>query len=320
VPKPTALHKHAEPIEIMIAISTSYFIVDKLSAADIIMRLAALDISEVELSYNIDEDTSFDLREALNRSQMQVCSVHNFFPIPPSVAKGKGGGDIFLLSNPAEEERCKAVEWTKRSIEQAGAVDAKALVLHCGRVEMSPELEQLYAYFRNGQIHTLQAQDFIRLKLDERENQKSRYLDSILRSLEDLIPVAEHHNIILSLENRYHYHELPGPDEFEIIFKKFAGAPIGYWHDTGHAHAQQALGIFPAEELLKSNHQHLVGMHLHDAFGLDDHLPPGAGEIDFKRIRAWMGDNTLKVIELKPGTPDSDAAAGIHYLKQILDP
>jgi hypothetical protein len=33
-----------------------------------------------------------------------------------------------------------------------------------------------------------------------------------------------------------------------------------------------------------------------------------------------MGDDTLKVIELKPGTADSDAAAGIHHLKQILDP
>jgi len=61
-------------------------------------------------------------------------------------------------------------------------------------------------------------------------------------------------------------------------------------------------------------------MHLHDARGMDDHLPPGAGEIDFKRIRILMGDDTRKVIELKPGTPDSDAAAGIHYLKQIPDP
>ena len=41
------------------------------------------------------------------------------------------------------EERCKAVQWTKRSIEQAGAVRAKAVVLHCGRIEMNAEREWL---------------------------------------------------------------------------------------------------------------------------------------------------------------------------------
>ena len=283
-----------------------------------IKRLAALEVSRVELSYNIDENTSFDLREALNRSQIQISSVHNFFPIPASAPKGKGSGDIFLLSHPAAEERQKAVQWTKRSIEQAAAAGAKVLVLHCGRVEMNTELEQLYAYFRNGQIAFAPAQNFIHRKLSEREKEKPVYLESVLRSLQDLIPAAERHNIILGLENRYHYHELPGPDEFDVIFEEFAGAPIGYWHDTGHAHALESLGVMEADELLKGFHQHLVGTHLHDARGLDDHLPPGAGDIDFKRIRTWIGDDALKVIELKPGTPDRDAASGIDYLEQML--
>ena len=41
--------------------------------------------------------------------------------------------------------------------------------------------------------------------------------------------------------------------------------------------------------------------------------PPGSGEIDFKKIGTWIGDDTLKVIELKPGTRDSEVASGIHY-------
>ena len=268
----------------MLSISTSYLATANVSGADIVSRLAAFDISEVELSYRINEECFFDIRQALNRSRLQVSSIHNFFPIPASAPNGKGGGDVFLLSDSAVEERCKAVQWTKRSIEQACAVRAKAVVLHCGRIEMHAERERLYAFFRNGQIHSPQAQNFIHKKLGEREKEKSVYLDSVLRSLEDLIPTAEQNDIILGLENRYHYHELPGPDEFEIIFEKFAGAPIGYWHDTGHAHAQESLGIIPADELLKRYHKNLVGMHIHDARGLDDHLPPGSGEIDFKKI------------------------------------
>jgi hypothetical protein len=54
-----------------------------------------------------------------------------------------GGGDVFLLSHPGVEERCKAVQWTKRSIEQACSVRAKAVVLHCGRIEMNAERERL---------------------------------------------------------------------------------------------------------------------------------------------------------------------------------
>jgi len=288
------------------------------SGAELVRRLAAFDIPEVELSYRISEDCFSDMREALNRSRLQVSSVHNYFPIPASALNGKGGGDVFLLSHPDVEERCQAVQWTQRSIEQACAVRAKAVVLHCGRIEMNAECERLYTFFRNGQINSPQVQNFIHNKLGEREKEKSVYLDNVLRSLEDLIPTAEQNDIILGLENRYHYHELPGPDEFEIIFEKLAGAPIGYWHDTGHAHAQESLGIIPTDALLKRYHQNLVGVHLHDARGLDDHLPPGCGEIDFKKIGTWLGDDTLKVIELKQGTPDSEVASGIHYLAKKM--
>jgi sugar phosphate isomerase/epimerase len=183
---------------------------------------------------------------------------------------------------------------------------------------MNVERERLYAFFRNGQIHSPQAQNFVYKKLSERKKEKSVYLDAVLRSLEDLIPAAEQNDIALGLENRYHYHELPGADEFEIIFKQFAGAPIGYWHDTGHAHAQESLGIFSANELLERYRNNLVGMHIHDARGLDDHLPPGSGEIDFKRIGTRIGDGILRVIELKRGTPDSQVASGIRYLAKTM--
>jgi sugar phosphate isomerase/epimerase len=61
-----------------------------------------------------------------------------------------------------------------------------------------------------------------------------------------------------------------------------------------------------------------VGIHIHDARELDDHLPPGSGEIDFKKIGTGIGDDTLKVIELKPGTPDSEVDAGINYLEKKM--
>ncbi len=60
------------------------------------------------------------------------------------------------------------------------------------------------------------------------------------------------------------------------IFDTFKGAPIGYWHDTGHAHANEILGLIPKNSLLQNYADQLIGIHLHDAIGLDDHIPPGS--------------------------------------------
>jgi sugar phosphate isomerase/epimerase len=143
-------------------------------------------------------------------------------------------------------------------------------------------------------------------------------MDCLLTSLDRLVAVAEKQGVLLGLENRYHYHELPGPDDFEVIFDAFKGAPIGYWHDTGHAHANQTLGIIPKGSLLQDNSDRLIGVHLHDAVGLNDHIPPGSGEIDFAALKPFLYADTIKVIELKPGIPASEVSEGIKFIREKL--
>ena len=125
-------------------------------------------------------------------------------------------------------------------------------------------------------------------------------------------------NVILALENRYHYHELPGPDDFGELFLHFKGAPIGYWHDTGHAHANETLGLIPRESLFQSYSDELIGIHLHDAIGLNDHIPPGSGEIDFAALKPFLKTDTIKVIELKPGIPALEVSEGIKFIREKL--
>ena len=55
----------------------------------------------------------------------------------------------------------------------------------------------------------------------------------------------------------------------------------GYWHDTGHVPANEVSGPIAGNALLRKYADWFIGIHLHDAIGLDDHIPPGAGEIDF---------------------------------------
>lgn len=224
----------------MIAISTSYFSIKNVSGDEIIRRLAALDISKVELSYNIDENTFIDLRKALNRLKIQISSAHNFFPIPESAPNGEGDGDIFLLSHPDEEERCKAVEWTKRSIEQAGAAGAKALVLHCGRVEMNAELEQLYAYFRNGQIHAPLVQKFIKIKLGERENKNQCTWNAFCAAWKNLYRQQSITTAFLALKTATTITSCPVRMNLRSFLKNFPEPPS----DTGMIPAMPTLSRF----------------------------------------------------------------------------
>jgi sugar phosphate isomerase/epimerase len=204
------------------------------------------------------------------------------------------------------------------SDEAANALEARTVVLHCGCVDMAPELDALEKFYFQGQIRSEAAQAFIRKKLAEREAKKAPHLDSLLFSLDSLLRVSEKHGIRLGLENRYHYHELPCFEEFGLIFSAFRGAPLGYWHDTRHAHANEALSLLEPAVLLERYQTMLIGMHLHDARGLNDHLPPGSGEIDFKCLNDYMGPETLLVVELKPGTSARQVQKGVDHLRECL--
>jgi sugar phosphate isomerase/epimerase len=302
----------------MLGISTSWQSGGSATAEGMLAALKNLDVTGIELSYRISEGFFQEMKNPLKRSGLKVVSVHNYFPIPSVRSDSKGSGDLFLLSSSDNEERQNAIRFTTKSIEHAGELGATAVVLHCGFVEMNHEMQVFYQYFNSKRLDSEEAQIFIRNKLNERDSSKARHLDSLLSSLDRLVPAAEKQGVLLGLENRYHYHELPGLDDFKVIFDTFKGAPIGYWHDIGHAHANEALGLIPRGSLLQSYSDQLIGIHLHDAVGLDDHIPPGSGEIKFKALKPFLKTDTIKVIELKPGIPGSEVKVGIRFIHEKL--
>lgn len=300
----------------MIALSTSW----KSSGLDdgeaLLQAVERFDVSAIELEYRITEAMFQQMRQALKRSDLQVVSLHNFFPHPGMMPRSMASGDLFLLSHPHKEERQRAVQWTVRTIEHATDLEASAVVLHCGYVDMDSELDVLRRYLKEDRIHSDEAGEFIRSKLAEREEKSFRYLDNLLFSLERLIRTAERYGIGLGLENRYGYHELPGMTELDIIFSEFSGGPVGYWHDTGHAHANEVFTLVEPEALLKKYADKLIGVHFHDARGGDDHLPLGTGEINFEAMRPYLKEETLRVVELKPGTSDSEVSESLEFLRE----
>ena len=304
----------------MISLSTSFIsgLID--DGESLVETLAGFEIDGIELEYRISSPTLEQMRLPLKQSVLKVSSIHNFCPIPGLTPPVKGSGDLFLLSSRDMEERRRAVQWTIRTIEQANDVEAPVVILHCGRVEISPELEQLYQYYHTEQIDSIEAQAFKQKKLDERDRHAPGHVDALLFALDRLMRHAEKHGVMLGLENRYHYHELPTLEVFHRLLTEFKGGPIGYWHDTGHAHANEILGIIAPGALPRGFEEQLIGMHWHDAVGLEDHLAPGQGEIDFNALKPYINKNMPIVIELKPGTASPKVKESIRFTREFLMP
>jgi sugar phosphate isomerase/epimerase len=138
----------------MIALSTSWksSIID--DGETLLQAVKDLDVSEVELEYRITTAVFHQMRASLKRSGLSVAALHNYFPLPPEIDPSRASGDLFRLSHPDKEQRQIAVNLTQRSIEHANDLEAGAVILHCGHVNIAPELDKLHHYYHTGRIES----------------------------------------------------------------------------------------------------------------------------------------------------------------------
>jgi sugar phosphate isomerase/epimerase len=245
--------------------------------------------------------------------------LHNYCPIPEDLPLEEALPDCYSLASTNEEERKKAVRYTKRTIDTASALAAKAVVLHTGRVETSDATRNLIAlYLREGK----DTKDFQQLKstfFAERERKAAPFFDNALRSLEELGRYAQDKSVKLGIENRFYCREIPSFKELSVILNKFKGSCISYWHDTGHARVMESLGIIRENEYLDAYEEDLCGMHIHNVVACRDHKAPQAGEIDFSDLPRYAEKNTLKIIEAHHPASADEIREGKKFLEVLFD-
>lgn len=298
----------------MLSLSTSWKSQEVNAGFEILKGILDVGFGAIELDYRITESVFQEIRPSLKRGDLEVTSIHNYFPHPEFIAREKASGDLFFLSSLDKDEREQAVKFTKKTIQIANDLEAKVVILHSGKVEMVDEMDKIFELFENNTINSEEGQQFIKTKLSERESKRQRHLDSVLFALEKINKEAERQNILLGLENRYYYYEIPSFDELEIIFKIFEGSQLCYWHDTGHAHVNEVLSFCQHVDYLKTFSKKLVGMHLHDAQGKEDHFAPGVGEINFEMIKTYLNQDTIQVIEVHSKVSQEDLLKGTAFL------
>lgn len=284
---------------------------------DVIREIKSLGFTNLELSFNLTGSMVEDILALEKVGQVKIRSLHNFCPIPEGVERKSALPDYYSLSSLDNTERERALKFTKRTIDTAKRFNAEAVVLHIGRAQIQDKTKALMNLFENGKREEFNALKEIIIK--ERQEVIGPYFDSALNSLEVLNQFAKDAGIKLGIENRYYFREIPSFEEIEIILDKFSDGNILYWHDVGHAQVWENLGLYSNTGYLEKYSNKLLGVHLHDVKGCDDHRAPLKGEIDFTKFVPFLKKDTIKVMEAHEPSTAEDIQKAAKYLEGIFE-
>ena len=247
----------------MFGISTHLYVGDRLDR-DHLVEIAAHGFDAVEVfavknhfDYR-DRRAAIALAEWLDDTRLTLHSMHA--PIARDFAKGTWQDNLSLASHD-DGRRKAAVEEALATLDVAAAVKYSTLVVHAG----VPEPHGSAA---------------------------DNHLGSLVRSLEELSPVADRYGVRLAVE--VIPNAISTPSALVELVESDLEAELGICMDVGHA---RLMG--DVVDAIETCSGHLLTTHLHDNRGKhDDHLVPGKGVVDwdatllaFQKIGydgAWM--------------------------------
>jgi sugar phosphate isomerase/epimerase len=266
---------------------------------------------------HIEPNTSISPRmlNELLKTTVPISSIHS--PCPAVLSSRGIPVSSLSLSSLDESERMEAVSFTQRTIDLAANVSAKAIVLHMGEVPIDLSLQD--------RVYKLHDRDYAQTKeysqakeelVYQRVSQAPPYLNAAKKSLQELREYSQQKGIMLGLETRFHLNEIPNMDEMAELLNDASESPVGYWHDVGHAEVQQQLGFSLHEKWLSQFKDRMVGIHLHDIFGISDHYAPGKGKMNWEMVAKYLPTGIVKVCEIGEWNDEEQMQGIIKFLQK----
>lgn len=304
--------------EYPLGLSTSWNAAGLTDGKEIVAQVTGLGFRCLEVEYRVSADAVAGIEEAVRSGAVRVLSVHNYTPLGEGEKATSRGGDKRNLASPDETERREAVRLTLRSLDLGKRLGARALVLHLGETDMTRDyFGELVDIVEKEGADSDRAEALRRSVRAARDARKGPYLDAALRSLAEILPAAEEAGIVLGLENRYYYHQVPLPGEIPDLLAHFASPYVRYWHDIGHAHVMEVLGFMSHGEILDALGERAFGVHIHDSVFIRDHKAPGTGEIPLGPVLQRIPQASIKIVELAGTIPRDDMILAVPLLKSL---
>ena len=291
------------------ALSTMWGIKENVPLSILLQNGRDLGFARFELNHNVSPD-AFD---EFDQNQFHIGSLHD--PCPAIISTKELDKRDWLVTSLNESLRVKGVDVIKRTIEQAVTLCSTLVVIHPGRVVGDHSLDKLirekYRQSEKGST------DYETLRLQliaDRLERGKPHLESLLKSTAELVDFTKNSGIMLGLENRLHYYEMPIFNELQTLLSTFTQPWVGWQFDVGHLQIHAALGLTHFDEWLNYFGKRIIGVHLHDVQGIDDHLSPGCGDVDFSKIAKYLPEFAYRTLEVDSKLSKEEIRSGMETL------
>ncbi|MFO7936230.1 MAG: sugar phosphate isomerase/epimerase family protein [Kiritimatiellia bacterium] len=281
-----------------------------------------LGFDALELGYNLTEEQAGEIKMRADNGDIAIDSVHCYCPVP--IGAPHGYPELYLLASLDEDEKVMARINIERTLEFTAKMGARVMVLHAGRIFLN-------SFFSRMSTHTLadaiaaeggnDGDRYMRLlekALKRRKARAAKYFNSFCVTLEALLPRFEEAGVTLALENLPSIEAFPDMAEMLMLKERFDTPALAYWHDIGHAQVREFFRWERHTEVLQALLPFTAGTHIHDAQPLlDDHLPPGTGEVNFKDLIGLRDQSIVKVFEPSPDILPADLKKSLEFMRKV---
>lgn len=251
-------------------------------------EIRELGFEYIEASHGLPLSKLPGIISAVDEKRIRVAGVHNFCPAPIDIQGD--APDAFRFTSHRPEVRERAMRLSLETLQAAARLGARYVVLHMGEVELFQGHEAtrtLQRMARHGYVGSPEFAktkgDFVRRRAKLAPIYSARAKDALFQLAEK----AKEYNLILGVEGRSHFEQVPGDAEFPGFLAEFKDYPhVRYWHDFGHIQRKHNLLLLNHDQYLSTLKPYLYGAHVNDVqWPQRDHRAPFfGGDVNFDHL------------------------------------
>ena len=251
-------------------------------------EIRELGFEYIEASHGLSLTMLPGLLKAVDSKRIRVAGVHNFCPAPIEVQGDVPDAYPFTSHRPEVRER--ALRLTMETLQVAARLEARYVVLHMGNVELMKGIHPTQELERKLRNEWVGSKEYARSKgelVRRRTRQAPIYYERARDVLHTLAEKAAKLNLVLGVEGRSHFEQVPGEWEMPRLMAEFADNPhVRYWHDFGHIQRKHNLLLLNHDQYLRELKPYLYGAHVNDVqWPSRDHRAPFQGGcVDFDHL------------------------------------